>query len=199
MSPPPRPRQRVRAILDSSDSKLIVSWLIGPRDAGSAYTMMHDLAYRLATRVQLTSDGLRLYVDAVDDAFGVDIDYAQLIKTARPGSLRAATVRPRVRAPSAEPSRADPQHVSTPVERQNLIRMGIRRFTRLERLWQEAREPGRVCALPRQLLPDPRRMSPAIGWRHGLRDVEWIVGLIERVRNKSGPAVGTKYRPRKST
>ena len=63
-----------------ADSKLVVSWLVGPRDAGSAYTLMHDLADRLTTRVQLTSDGLQLYVGAVEDAFGADIDYAQLIK-----------------------------------------------------------------------------------------------------------------------
>ena len=53
-----------------ADSKLIVSWLVGPRDAGSAFTFASDLKARLANRVQLTSDGLRLYVDAVEDVFG---------------------------------------------------------------------------------------------------------------------------------
>ena len=63
-----------------ADSKLIVSWLVGPRDAGSAYTFVEDLAARLAGRIQLTSDGLRLYLDAVEAAFGADVDYSQLVK-----------------------------------------------------------------------------------------------------------------------
>ena len=63
-----------------ANSKLIVSWLVGPRDAGSAFTFTSDLKARLANRVQLTSDGLRLYVDAVEDVFGADVDYAQLVK-----------------------------------------------------------------------------------------------------------------------
>ena len=67
-----------------ADSKLIVSWLIGPRDAGSAYTMMQDLADRLATRVQLASDGLRLYLPAVEDAFGAAIDLRPAHQSLRP-------------------------------------------------------------------------------------------------------------------
>lgn len=63
-----------------SDSKLIVSYYIGGREAESAYAFMHDVADRLANRVQLTSDGHRPYLDAVDDAFGIDIDYAMLVK-----------------------------------------------------------------------------------------------------------------------
>ena len=63
-----------------ADSKLIVSWLVGPRDAGSAFTFTSDLRSRLATRVQLTSDGLKLYLEAVEDVFGGGVDYAQLVK-----------------------------------------------------------------------------------------------------------------------
>ena len=63
-----------------ADSKLIVSWLLGQRHGIAAYTFMHDPALRLTGRVQLTSDGLRLYEGAVEDAFGADVDYAQLIK-----------------------------------------------------------------------------------------------------------------------
>ena len=162
-----------------ADSKLIVSWLIGPRDAGSAYTMMHDLADRIATRVQLTSDGLRLYIDAVDDAFGTEIDYAQLIK------LYGAPREPESRYSPATctgtkrrtiTGHPDPRHISTSyVERQNLnIRMGIPTVhTAHERLWKEAREPGPcVRALPRvlQLLPDPQDVADVArdgGWRDG--------------------------------
>ena len=63
-----------------ADSKLIVSWLVGGRDAGAAFAFTNDLASRLAGRVQLTSDGLKLYLAAVEDAFGGDVDYAMLVK-----------------------------------------------------------------------------------------------------------------------
>ena len=62
------------------DSKLIVSWLVGSRDAGSAYEFMQDVARRISTRVHLTTDGHRVYVNAVEDAFGADVDYAMLTK-----------------------------------------------------------------------------------------------------------------------
>jgi IS1 family transposase len=63
-----------------ADSKLIVSYLIGGRDAGAAQDFMHDVAERLANRVQLTTDGHGVYLSAVLGAFGIDVDYAQLIK-----------------------------------------------------------------------------------------------------------------------
>ena len=195
-----------------ADSKLIVSWLIGPRDAGSAYTMMHDLADRLSTRVQLTSDGLRLYVDAVDDAFGTEIDYAQLIK------LYGAPREPESRYSPATctgtkrrtiTGHPDPRHISTSyVERQNLnIRMGIRRFTRLTNAFGKKLE-NQVHAFALYLvfynfcrMHKSLRMSPAMaaGVTDTLRDVEWIVGLIDArtpAPKKPGPAAGTKYRPR---
>jgi lambda repressor-like predicted transcriptional regulator len=63
-----------------ADIKLLVSYLIGGRDAEYAYDFMQDVASRLANRVQLTADGPKAYLSAVEGAFGVDIDYAQLIK-----------------------------------------------------------------------------------------------------------------------
>src|ERR1035437_8215589 len=62
------------------DTKLIASWAVGGRHAGTAYEFTHDLAARLANRVQLTTDGHRAYLRAVEDAFGANIDYAMLIK-----------------------------------------------------------------------------------------------------------------------
>ena len=63
-----------------ADSKLVPCWMIGPRDLGSAYTFMHDLAERLSHRVQLTTDGHKPYLEAVESAFGTEIDYAMLVK-----------------------------------------------------------------------------------------------------------------------
>jgi IS1 family transposase len=63
-----------------ADSKLMLSWKLGARDTATAYEFMQDLAGRLANRVQLTTDGHRPYLAAVEDAFGADIDYAMLVK-----------------------------------------------------------------------------------------------------------------------
>src|SRR3990170_4210836 len=60
-----------------ANSKLIVSWLVGSRDAGSAFTFMNDVASRICTRVQLTTDGHKVYINAVEDAFGADVDYVR--------------------------------------------------------------------------------------------------------------------------
>lgn len=63
-----------------ADTKLVVSWFVGDRSPEAANDFMHDLAARLKNRVQLTTDGLRAYLDAVYDAFDLDIDFAQLVK-----------------------------------------------------------------------------------------------------------------------
>jgi len=81
-----------------SDSKLIVSYLIGGRDGEYAMAFMDDLRSRLANRVQLTTDGHKAYLNAVDEAFGIDVDYAQLVKlyarspTAITGKRRSSEV-----------------------------------------------------------------------------------------------------------
>ena len=72
-----------------ADSKLIVSYLVGGRDAGYVAEFMSDVAQRLASRVQLTTDGHKAYLDAVDYAFGNAVDYAQLIKLYGQGSQRS--------------------------------------------------------------------------------------------------------------
>ena len=77
-----------------AETKLVPSWLVGGRDAGYATEFLQDLAGRLANRVQLTSDGHKVYLTAVEDAFGADIDYAMLVKHYGKHARRREAIQP---------------------------------------------------------------------------------------------------------
>ena len=190
-----------------ADSKLIISWEVGDRTSATAIEFMDDLRARLANRVQLTTDGHKAYLEAVEGAFGGDVDYAQLIKLygdapdAEKRYSPATCVGAKKRRVEGSP---DPASVSTSyVERSNLtMRMGMRRFTRLTNAFSKKIENHlhmlslyfvhyNFCRVHKSL-----RVSPAMaaGVSDTLRDVEWIVGLIDGRASK--PTRPATYRKR---
>ena len=200
-----------------ADSKLMVTWLIGPRDHGSAYNLMLDLSERVRNRIQLTTDGLASYLPAVEDVFGADIDFAQLVKLYGPGKdTDEGTTSARYSPPTCHGVRVtrvtgdpNPKHINTSyVERSNLtIRMGVRRFTRLTNAFSKKLENhAHHVALMLTFYNWCRRhkttrLTPAqaAGLTETWFDLDWLVGVIDERTpkpKKPGPAKGAKYRPR---
>jgi IS1 family transposase len=175
-----------------ADSKLIVSYTLGNRGAETALTFMRDVAARIVNRIQLTTDGHRVYADAVEDAFGADIDYAMLVKIYGSSGDNpeahyspAACIGCRTGVLSGDP---DPKHISTSyVERSNLsMRTGMRRFTRLTNAFSKKLENhGHAVALYFMHYNFCRvhktlRVTPAM--EAGLTDHVWeIEELIEKI------------------
>jgi IS1 family transposase len=182
----------VWAAIDA-DTKLVPCWMLGPRDATTARDFMEELAGRLANRVQLTTDGLKAYLTAVDRAFGDEIDYAMLVKIYGASAEPQRTYSPAVCvACERYPVKGDPDplHVSTSyAERQNLtMRMCMRRFTRLTNAFSKKIE-NHAAAVALHFMyynftkvHQTLKTTPAV--KAGIADHVWsleeIVGLLER-------------------
>lgn len=176
-----------------AETKLIVSWMVGERDAATALDFMHDLRSRLRNRVQLTSDGLVTYLNAVEAAFGDDVDYAQLVKIY--GEPRFATGPERRYSPgeccATKKGRVtgspNPAHVSTSfVERQNLtMRMHMRRFTRLTNAFSKKVENHAYAVALHMMyynfvrIHQALRVTPAMA--AGVSDRLWEIGDIVKL------------------
>ena len=178
-----------------ADTTLVCTWAVGGRDAESARNIMEDLQSRVKTRMQLTTDGPRLYLDAVQEAFGADgIDYAMLIKIfgapeGRGDERRYSPAQCVGAKKHHVDGNPDVQHVSTSyVERQNLnMRMGMRRFTRLTNAFSKKLENHchalalyfmfyNFCRIHKTLKVAP---AMAAGVTDKLWSMEDIVGLID--------------------
>lgn len=179
-----------------ADTKLIVSYYVGDRGAGSALELMDDLRSRLSNRVQLTTDGHKAYIEAVEGAFGGDVDYAMLVKIYGP-AIGAGRYSPPecIGAKKHEiEGRPDPAHISTSyVERQNLnMRMGMRRFTRLTNAFSKKLE-NHVHALALYFafynfcrIHKTLRMTPAMA--AGITDRLWSLEDIVAKMDAMAPA-----------
>ena len=197
-----------------ADNKLLISWMIGPRDMTTAAPFLMDLRERVVGRPQITSDGLAAYPGAVEMAFGADVDFAQLIKIyGNEGTEAERRYSPPVcKKTVVKKIQGDPvdAHINTSfVERHNLtMRMNMRRFTRLTNAFSKRLE-YLACAVALDTVVynfvrghKTLRMSPAMaaGVTELWYDYDWLEAMIaDRTPKpmKPGPKVGTKYRPRK--
>lgn len=191
-----------------SDTKLILSYLVGGRDAEYALALMDDLRSRITTRMQLTTDGHAAYLSAVEEAFGADIDFAQLVKlygepSSSPEAARryspSECVGTRKRTITGNP---DQKYVSTSyAERQNLtMRMAMRRFTRLTNAFSKKLENhAHMVALYALWYNFVRihktlRVTPAMaaGISDRLWSMEDVVALIDEYAERNAPRLADR-------
>lgn len=188
-----------------AETKIVPSWLVGSRDGDCATRFVTDLASRLANRVQITTDGHKAYLDAMDTAFGLNVDYSMLVK------IYGADVEGQKRYSPAQcvgcrkdwiTGQPDPAHVSTSIaERQNLnMRMSMRRFTRLTNAFSKKVENHAAAVSLHFMhynfvrLHQTLRCTPAM--RAGVTDRKWgiedIVALLPELKYNTRPGKSKK-------
>jgi IS1 family transposase len=186
-----------------ADTKLVPSWRIGDRSSQTAIAFTDDLASRLASRVQITTDGHRPYLEAIEGSFGADVDYAMLVK------IYGADAAGEKRYSPAECIGAvkhriegspDPKHVSTSfAERQNLtLRMSSRRFTRLTNAFSKKVENHALsvalhymhynfCRIHKTLRVTPAMAAGVTDHLWSVADIVSMIETTEPVPTKRGP------------
>jgi len=180
-----------------ADTKLISSWRVGIRDIECAYDFVSDLKDRLANRVQLTTDGHKMYLEAVEYAFGADVDYAMLVKLygqETEGDKRYSPAKCNGAKKRIIQGKPDTKSISTSfVERQNLtMRMCMRRFTRLTNAFSKKLE-NHILALalyfmyynfarPHKTLTNPYPKTPAMA--AGITNHIWTIEEIVNLNSK---------------
>jgi IS1 family transposase len=190
-----------------ADSKLLVSYQVGGRDAEYALMLMDDLRGRLANRVQLTTDGHKAYLSAVEEAFGADIDYAMLVKLYGAGPATTDDAAGRRYSPAecvgarkeTITGKPDMKHVSTSyTERANLtMRMSMRRFTRLTNAFSKKLENHEHMVALYAIwynfvrIHKTLRTSPAMaaGIEKRLWSMEDVVALIDEQDERRTPSL----------
>ena len=179
-----------------ADTKLVPAWFVGMRNADYAYAFTNDLKGRLANRVQLTTDGHGMYLEAIEHAFGADVDYGMLVKLygqEPEGGKRYSPAKCISAHKHTVQGKPDYEAISTSyVERQNLtMRMSMRRFTRLTNAFSKKLE-NHECALPlyfmhynfarpHKTLTNPYPKTPAMvaGLTNHIWTIEEIVKLAK--------------------
>lgn len=176
-----------------ADTKLVPCWYVGTRDGGAAYHFIHDLKARLANRVQLTTDGHKAYLTAVEDAFGAEVDYAMLQKIygtteGQGGEVRYSPAQCMGAKKAVISGQPDFAHISTSfTERQNLtMRMSMRRFTRLTNAFSKKVENHEAAVALHFMyynfarVHQTLRVTPAMeaGIANHVWTIEEIVGLL---------------------
>ena len=181
------------------DSKLLVSWQVGRRDKTDAFEFIEDLYGRLVERVQITTDGLTHYPEAIARSFGMDVDFAQLRKVTSENKMGTVKI--------GRAGNPDPRFVSTSiVERMNLtIRMSQRRYTRKTNAFSKRirnhRASFAVMALhynfcrPHRSLANPYQRTPAMaaGLADRIYDLDWLIDMV----NEATPPPNRPKRYRK--
>jgi IS1 family transposase len=177
-----------------ADTKLVASYLVGLRDAQYAWEFIQDLRNRVANRIQLTTDGHKVYLEAVEHAFGGDVDYAMLVKLYGPEPAGEGCYSP-AQCIATESHRIqghpDPKLISTSfIERQNLtMRMSMRRFTRLTNAFSKKIENLEYAvalhfmyynfARPHKTLANPYPRTPAMA--AGIENHIWTIEEIVKL------------------